>query len=65
MGHLCHVPYDQLLQVPKQVDQTGQQVDRGTALVVIIIIITIITIIITIFIIIIMPRPAGQEKKYC
>ena len=62
MGHLCHVPYDQLLQVPKQVDQTGQQVDRGTALVVIIII--ILSIILSI-IIIIMIRPARQEKKYC
>ena len=58
MGHLCHVPYDQLLQVPKQVDQTGQQVDRGTALVI------IISIIITI-IVIIMIIPAEQEKTYC
>ena len=58
MGHLCHVPYDQLLQVSKQVDQTGHQVDRGTALVI------IISIIITI-IVIIMIIPAEQEKTYC
>ena len=32
MGHLCHISYDQFLQVAKEVDQAGEKVDGGTTL---------------------------------